>query len=298
MPELPEVETVVRDLRPRLVGRRMGSVICGPKPLRRRWQRAWGRQLPGRRVVSAARRGKWILLGLDDGAVLAFHLGMTGRLQVQPRSTPLPRHTHLRIGLDNDHELRFRDIRRFGAAVRFAHADELEAFFRTARLGPEPFDLTAADWRQRLARTRRCVKAVLLDQRMVAGVGNIYADEALFEARLHPACRARDVSAAAAERLRRAVVTVLRRAIDRRGSSIRDYVGGLGQPGAYQDEFRVYGRVGQPCLRCRAPIARIRLAGRSTHFCPRCQPAGHPGEVPTHHRPMARRRGVKSATVG
>jgi formamidopyrimidine-DNA glycosylase len=178
---------------------------------------------------------------------------------------------HLVLVLHDGRELRFRDVRRFGSAALFPDSEALERFFAKAGLGPEPFTVDPAYWRQRLGATRRCLKAVLLDQRVVAGVGNIYADESLFEAQLHPARRACEVSSREARRLGQAVAVVLARAIDCRGSSIRDYVGGSGQKGRYQDEFRVYGRPGAPCPRCRRPIERIRLAGRSTHYCPRCQ---------------------------
>jgi formamidopyrimidine-DNA glycosylase len=197
---------------------------------------------------------------------------MTGQLTVRPRTEPTPPHTHLVINLDRGvGQLRFRDIRRFGSATVFATREELEAFFRSTGLGPEPFDLERTYWRTRLAATNRSLKAVLLDQRVVAGVGNIYADESLFEARLHPARIAREVRSAQAECLRLAVVTVLTRAIDKRGSSIRNYVGGSGLRGGYQNEFRVYKRTGNPCVRCGRAIECIRLAGRSTHYCPRCQ---------------------------
>ncbi len=272
MPELPEVETVVRDLRPLLVGRRLASVRAGEKSLRRRWSAAWEARLGGRRVREVGRRGKWILLVLDQGLYLVIHLGMTGQLTVVPAGAPLAPHTHLVFDLAGGKEqLRFRDVRRFGSATVFEDQLGLEQFFRDARLGPEPFDLDPAYWRDSLAKTSRCLKAVLLDQRVVAGVGNIYADESLFEARLHPARPGRSLGGAEAARLRKAIATVLNRAIHRRGSSIRNYVGGSGLKGAYQEEFRVYGRTGRPCPRCRTPIERVRLAGRSTHFCPRCQ---------------------------
>jgi formamidopyrimidine-DNA glycosylase len=183
-------------------------------------------------------------------------------------------HTHLVFELNGGRkQLRFRDVRRFGSASLFLDTDAAEQFFAASRLGPEPFDLPPGYWRDALVRTERALKAVLLDQRVVAGVGNIYADEALFQARLHPARLACGLTAVEANRLRRSIVRVLNRAITQRGSSIRDYVGGNGERGAYQNEFRVYGRAGEPCPRCRTPIERMRLAGRSTHFCPRCQPA-------------------------
>jgi formamidopyrimidine-DNA glycosylase len=274
VPELPEVETVVRDLRPRLVGRTFTALTVSRRPLRRRWSAAWGPLLVGRRVEAVDRRGKWILLTLDGGAHLVVHLGMTGQLTVAPGDQPPPAHTHLRAALDGGGELRFRDVRRFGSATYFPNTEGIEGFFREAGLGPEPFGLAPAYWRQRLAATGRCLKAVLLDQRVVAGVGNIYADEALFRARLHPARLARDLTSAEVARLRRAVVAVLNRGIQCRGSSVRDYVDGAGCRGGYQEEFLVYQRTGEPCRRCRGPIARLRLAGRATHFCPRCQTTG------------------------
>lgn len=273
MPELPEVETVVRDIRPGLVGRRIASVTLSGKKMRRRWDRSWSRELVGRQVRAVRRRGKWILIDLDDGSCLVMHLGMSGQLKVMPAAAAVESHTHLVLGLKpGGTDLRFRDVRRFGSAVLFRDGDAVEQAFRKAKLGPEPFHLDPKYWTGRLATTDRCLKAVLLDQQVVAGVGNIYADEALFEARLHPGRIASRLDATGASRLRKAIATVLTRAIDRRGSTISDFYYGSGQSGGYQREFRVYGRTGEPCRRCREPIERIRLAGRSTHFCPRCQP--------------------------
>jgi formamidopyrimidine-DNA glycosylase len=272
VPELPEVETVVCDLRHRLVGRRLLRVHAGPKPLRRPWRPEWGKLLLERRVRGVSRRGKWILILLDGGVHLVCHLGMTGQLTVVPAKLPRPPHTHLVFDLDRGRsQLRFRDVRRFGSMTLFADAEAVELFFAGSGLGPEPFALDAASWHERLTATERCLKAVLLDQRVVAGVGNIYADEALFEARLHPTRLGSSLSAIETRRLLRAIVKVLRRAIERRGSSIRDYVGGNGERGGFQQEFKVYGRTGEACPRCRSPITRMVLAGRSTHHCPSCQ---------------------------
>lgn len=280
MPELPEVETIVRDLRSPLVGRRITAVWAGEKKLRRPYNPQWTPQLLGRRIEALFRRGKWIVLLLDKERHLAFHLGMTGQLTFVSGERPLSLHTHLVVGLGppNRHrfhgtvpQLRFRDIRRFGCVMFFPDETLLENFFKEAGLGPEPFDLNPGYWRKCLARTTRCLKAVLLDQRVLAGVGNIYSDEALFEARLHPRRMGRNIRSGEAGRLRRAILTVLNRAIEKKGSSIRDYVSGNGDQGKYQEEFRVYGRAGQPCPRCRRAIRRIRLAGRSTHYCPGCQ---------------------------
>jgi formamidopyrimidine-DNA glycosylase len=272
MPELPEVETVVRDLRPRLTGRYFRSITISDQPLRRKWDAAWSPRLVGRRVSAVDRRGKWIAARLDDGRFLCVHLGMTGQLTVVPAETPRPTHTHLVIDLDDGaDQLRFRDIRRFGCVVLVEDESALAKFFVDGKLGPEPFDLKREPWRQRLTATERCLKAALLDQHLVAGVGNIYADESLYEARLPPTQTGRATAPEEAERLRKAIVKVLRRAIECRGASIRNYVGGSGLRGGYQEEFRVYGQFGKPCPRCKTPISRIRLAGRSTHFCPKCQ---------------------------
>jgi formamidopyrimidine-DNA glycosylase len=272
VPELPEVETIVRDLRPQLVGRRLTLVQVSPHPLRKRWQPRWNKELRGRSIEAVRRRGKWIVLDLAEDRHLVIHLGMTGQLTVTPQELPRAPHTHLVFALDDGGEqLRFRDIRRFGSAMLFPDGHQVEGFFELSKLGPEPFELESDYWRRQLSATRRNLKAVLLDQTVVAGVGNIYADEALFEAKLHPALLGQALTAAQAGRLRRAIVTVLTRAIEKRGSSIRNYVGGSGLQGDYQREFRVYGQYEKPCPRCGRPIARTRLAGRATHFCPSCQ---------------------------
>jgi formamidopyrimidine-DNA glycosylase len=280
VPELPEVETVVREVRPHVVGRRVIRLYIGEKPLRRAWVADWTDHVAGRRIAAVRRRGKWILFDLDSG-LLVVHLGMTGRLTVGAPDRPDESHTHFVADLDDGGQLRFRDVRRFGSVSFYQDAGDFESEF-TGKLGPEPFDVTPAEFRRVLAGTARPLKAVMLDQRAVAGVGNIYADEALFEAKLPPGRLGRDMTAAEADRLRKAIVKVLTRAIDRRGSTIRDYVGGSGNKGSYQAEFRVYGRTGRPCPRCRTPIARTRLAGRSTHYCPNCQ-------RPAERRPVARR---------
>jgi formamidopyrimidine-DNA glycosylase len=272
MPELPEVETVVRTLRPQLVGKELASVQRGPHELRRPW-RASSEQLlkQPRRILDVLRRGKWIIATLEGELALLLHLGMTGRLQVVPAREPLEPHTHLRFGLRPDREeLRFQDVRRFGSA-ELLPAAELEDVLGPDRLGPEPFDLKPEQFRASLHGTARCLKAVLLDQTVVAGVGNIYADEALFEARLHPARAACKLRGEEADRLLTAIGQVLRRAIDLKGSTIRNFVYGVDGRGAFQDEFQAYGRTGLPCSRCETPIRCVRLAGRSTHYCPLCQ---------------------------
>jgi formamidopyrimidine-DNA glycosylase len=271
VPELPEVETVVRDLRPHLTGRRITSIESGRKALRKPWKKRWNAELLDQTIRAVSRRGKWIVCDLDAGRRLVFHLGMSGQLKVVGADSERESHTHLVFGLEGPRQLRFRDYRRFGSAALYDSPAALERFFARSHLGPEPFGLDAAYWRAQLTKTARSLKAVLLDQRVVAGVGNIYADETLFQARLHPKVAGRDLDPAAADRLRRAISTVLTRAIARRGSTIRNYVGGEGLEGSYQREFRVYGRTGGPCPRCATPIECLRVAGRATHFCPTCQ---------------------------
>jgi formamidopyrimidine-DNA glycosylase len=271
MPELPEVETVVRDLRPLLVGKRLAAIRTSRRQLRTKWSKSWEAKLTGCRVSAIRRRGKWILLDLDPAGLFVVHLGMTGQLTVLPRLAARENHVHLTIDLDDGAEqLRFRDIRRFGSAALYPDENAWNQS-RSDRLGPEPFDLPNPYFRSVLAKSTRSLKAILLDQSVVAGVGNIYADESLFTARLDPRRRGCEVSNPESTRLRKAIVAVLTRAIDYRGSTIRNYVGGSGLKGNFQYEFQVYGRTGKPCGRCREPIACIRLAGRSTHYCPRCQ---------------------------
>jgi len=271
MPELPEVETVVRDLRPMLVGKRFGALKVGKLTLRRQWREEWQRHLIGPTIRAVQRRGKWILIDLD-GPWLVVHLGMTGQFRVMPANEPTETHTHFVFSLSpGSEELRFRDVRRFGSISVFADQVNLDAFFAECGLGPEPFDLAKTYWREQLAKSRRCVKAVLLDQSVVAGVGNIYADESLFRAKLHPGRPACELTAREAESLRQAIVIVLNAAIRLRGSTIRDYIGGSGLRGGFQSEFQAYGRDGDPCSRCKTTMEVMRLAGRSTHYCPKCQ---------------------------
>lgn len=278
MPELPEVETVVRDLRPLLAGRTITGVWAGPAKLRRPWETAWAMQVVGATVAEVRRRGKWIVVPLaprpsPPGArgTILVHLGMTGQFTVCPAADPRPDHTHLTFDLDDGTQLRYRDARRFGSVEWFPPGTDVEQHL-DGKLGPEPFGLPARPFRAAVRASKRTLKAILLDQSVVAGVGNIYADESLHRAKLHPETRGADVSDAACDRLRKAIETVLTRAVESRGSTIRDYVGGSGLRGGFQTEFAVYGRGGAACPTCGAEIEVVRVAGRSSHFCPACQP--------------------------
>ena len=287
MPELPEVETVVRDLRPVLVDRQILAITVGPRPLRRPWQPEWESQLLGDRVTAIRRRAKWIIVDLGSDRRLLVHLGMTGQLTVAAAESPVLTHTHVIFDLDGDGEqLRFRDVRRFGSVELIADEANLQAFL-AERVGPEPESLDPEGFAQAVCGSERPLKAILLDQQVAAGVGNIYADEALHRAGLHPQRRGRTLMRSEADRLRNAIAEVIRHAIDNRGSTIRDYIGGSGLRGQFQHEFRVYGCTDQPCQHCGTPIAMVRVAGRASHFCPVCQPV----------QPRSRRKSRKSPST-
>ncbi len=277
MPELPEVETVVRGLRGALPGRTIVTVRLGKTdfiddPV------ALQELLPGSRIAAVERFGKYIRLELAPGSAAAYrngryhlvvHLGMTGRLIVVAANQPCLPHTHGFFALDDGRELRYTDPRRFGRILVVPDSG-IAAF--CGRLGEDPLQISLAALVARLAGRRAKIKALLLDQRVVCGVGNIYADESLWLARVHPARLAARLSADEVSRLRRAMRSVLRAAIRLRGSSISDFVDSEGNLGGYQGRHRVYHRHGSPCARCGSIIRRMLVAGRSSHFCPRCQP--------------------------
>jgi formamidopyrimidine-DNA glycosylase len=290
MPELPEVEVTRRRIEPWLVGRRIASVrttaasyffLTPPARLRR--------ALPGRSALRLERRGKYLVAALDDGSRLLLHLGMTGQLftagaasvrllsaaaraslapEEQPRFAP-DAHTHLRIAFaDEGPPVLFRDVRKFGKVQLLAPGEESE---RLRRLGTDALELTGAALFAATRGREVAIKSLLLDQAVVAGTGNIYADEALFLAGVRPRRPARRVTRAESEAIAGALRRVMLRSIETGGSSISDYVAPDGSDGAYQDERRVYARKGEPCAACGTPIRRLVLGQRSTHFCPRCQ---------------------------
>jgi formamidopyrimidine-DNA glycosylase len=278
MPELPEVETIVRGLRTVLPGHTIVSVRLGKTDFIED-PAALGELLPGRRIEAVERMGKFIRLALSPGPAaksperqmdLIVHLGMTGWLGVRWPDDPVAPHTHAFFELEDGRELRYTDIRRFGQ-MRLVAGDQFGAFGE--RLGKEPLEISAAEFNQRLAGRRARIKALLLDQSVFRGIGNIYADESLWQARIHPARLAANLKPAELERLRKAIRRVLLRAIEDRGSSISNFVDAEGQPGEYQQRHRAYDREGKPCFRCGTKIRRAIVAGRSSYFCPRCQPA-------------------------
>lgn len=273
MPELPEVETVVRGIRPAVTGRTITGVPRASQLMARSTVGPFAKKLLGRRIERLDRHGKWMFFRLSGEDTLVVHLGMTGHLAVIPRAEPLAPHTHLRLGLDGGaEELRFDDARRFGELFLCDPASWTSRF-GPDKLGPEALQITVSQWTRVLEKTSRRLKAILLDQRAVAGIGNIYADEILFEAGLSPLRLGRQVTAEEVTRLSQATRRVLRRAIRGNGSTIRDYVTAAGAPGEFQARLRVYGRGNQPCRVCgeRIELDRGVLTGRATCWCPTCQ---------------------------
>ncbi|GIK16120.1 MAG: formamidopyrimidine-DNA glycosylase [Planctomycetota bacterium] len=272
MPELPEVESIVRQLSSALTGRHVREVEMARRDIVRGGPHALEDVLPGREVRAVTRQAKRIQIELEGG-VLAFHLGMSGRLTLAAAAAPVEKHTHVRIRLDGgDEELRFRDPRRFGGIWFLENATTGQGRF-FGKIGPEPLELPLKDFRAILRRSRRQVKAALLDQSIIAGLGNIYADEALFDAGVHPLRRTDTLGDDEARRLLASIKKVLRRAIRCNGSTLSDYRRADGSEGDFQRFHRVYQKTGEPCPNCGAVIARLVAAGRSTHLCPRCQPA-------------------------
>lgn len=261
MPELPEVETVVRTLRPLLIGRRIVDAEFRQLRVLVGSPHETAEALAGRRIRSIERHGKFIAIHLDRG-FLVVHLGMTGKLLVNADPTKF---THAVFTLDRG-ILHYDDQRQFG---RIEYGDELPG--RVAALGPEPLEVSLADFTARVKARKSPIKAVLLNQAVVRGVGNIYADEALFRAGVHPKRIAAALNKDRIGRIYKAMREVLAEAIEKRGSSVSNYVDAEGRKGSFQQAHRVYQRTGEPCTKCKTKIKRIVVAQRGTHFCPKCQ---------------------------
>lgn len=261
MPELPEVETVVRSLAGRLPGRRIVSAEFASRFVTPGNRAALAKKVADQTIRSVQRYGKFIVMDLDNG-VLIVHLGMTGKLLLD---APRGAYSHGVFHLDRG-ELVYDDPRQFGRIEWSAELPE-----RVARLGPDPLAVSIEDFLRDLKRRRGAIKPLLLNQRFLRGIGNIYADEALHRAGIHPKAVAARLSRARALRLYEAITETLRLAIVHRGSSISDYVDSSGARGSFQMLHRVYGKEGQPCLECGSAIRRIVVAGRGTHYCPKCQ---------------------------
>jgi formamidopyrimidine-DNA glycosylase len=279
VPELPEVETVRTSLEPVLLGRTFERVAIDDPRLTRPFDpQAVARELEGERVASVERRGKYLVVRFESGRVLLVHLRMTGSFRHVPAGVPADGpHTRAVVRLDDGSDVTYRDVRRFGTWL-LVEPSELDTYL-AARLGEEPLarGFGPAALAARLANRRAPLKAALLDQRTLAGLGNIYVDEALWRARLHPLRPANSLDADEVRALHRGIRAALRMGIARQGATLRDYAQPDGSRGSMQHEFKVYGREGEPCDRCGTPIAKTRAGGRGTWYCPTCQPV-LPGE--------------------
>lgn len=277
MPELPEVETVARGLQLSIAGRRIVSVTLGKTDFIDNPE-AIERHLVGREIHAVERYGKFMLLRLRPSpdaatehhdAALLVHLGMTGMLAPAQLTQPYLKHTHVQFLLDDGRELRYVDPRRFGRMAYLAGetlAQELRRF------GADPLEVSRDEFVKRIRARKASIKALLLNQQVLRGVGNIYADESLWKAKIHPLQLGSKITPEQLKILYKALQAILHNAIVLRGSSISDFLDPEGRPGEYQQHHKVYARERKPCFRCRTPIRRILVAGRSSHFCPRCQP--------------------------
>ena len=275
MPELPEVETVARGLRAVLPGKRILEVRLGKTDFIDD-PAALERELPGRRISGVERYGKFLVLnfesanGADSRLSLLIHLGMTGQILACHPDARVAPHTHAFLALDDGSELRYTDIRRFGRIRVLTNGEREEVL---GPLGLDPLEASETEFQLRISARCARIKALLLDQHVLRGMGNIYTDESLWRARIHPKRLGAKLKAEELRRLYRKVREVLAEAIRLRGSSVSDYVDAEGRPGEFQLRHRVYQREGKNCFRCRTPIRRVIVAGRSSYFCPSCQPA-------------------------
>ena len=268
MPELPEVETTRRGISPHVLGRKVQKVVVRESRLRWPVPEQLEQALSGSRITSVNRRAKYLLVETDSG-ILMVHLGMYGSLRIMPAGTPPLFHDHIDVVLDDGNCLRYHDPRRFGSF----HWLDSPAHPLLDHLGPEPLStaFSGAYLYERSRRRQLSVKQFVMDGKVVVGVGNIYANEALFMAGIHPARAAGRVALKRYEALAETIKTVLRDAIEQGGTTLRDFVGGDGSPGYFAQQLRVYGRQGQPCRACNSALKEIRQSGRSTVFCPGCQ---------------------------
>jgi len=270
LPELPEVETTRRGLAPLVRGRRIATLTVYEPRLRWRVTRDMPAKVAGQRIVRLGRRAKYLLLALESGTLL-LHLGMSGNVRAVPADTPRVKHDHFDLVLDSGLALRFNDPRRFGSLL-YTNG-EPNGHPLLAGLAPEPFGSAFdADYLFRITRRRRvAIKQLLMNSRLVVGVGNIYASEALFRARIRPGRQARTLSRAESARLVRSVRAVLTQAIRAGGTTLRDYLGADGAPGYFRQRLYVYERRGKPCRRCGTPVRAMTQGQRSTYYCPSCQ---------------------------
>ena len=273
MPELPEVETVRRGLERLLVGKTIGQVRVRYAKMIGTGVDSFVHDLPSQTIERIGRRGKYLLFYLTGG-VLISHLRMEGKYLFYPDAVPERKHAHVFFEMTDGGTLVYEDVRKFGT-MELLNKDQLEFYFAARKLGPEPTDadFLLSPFAAALSRSKKLIKPYLLEQTLVVGLGNIYVDEALWRARLHPARPSASLKPAEVKRLREQIIEVLQLGIEKRGSTIRTYRNALGEDGTMQDFLQVYGKTGHPCARCGSPIEKIKLSGRGTHLCPRCQKA-------------------------
>ncbi len=268
MPELPEVQTVVDDLNRMIKGCTIRDILVITRTI---WRGGIPRKasLAGAAVKGLERKGKHIFMHLSNNHSIIFHLKMTGKLIVREQNDPIARHTHLIIKLDRG-ELRFNDVRRFGV-VHYVKTKQIAKLDYIAALGPDALEIPMDDLVKRIRTKKRKIKSVLLDQRFISGLGNIYSDEILFASRINPSRIASKISVGKLKNLHGNMTLILKAAAQSRGSSISDYVDGSGNVGGFQNYHKVYGKAGRPCPDCGSRIMKLVISGRSSHYCPRCQ---------------------------
>jgi len=271
VPELPEVETFARTLAPRIVGKRVASCRLFFRPLLKSGSPGLIRTVEGRRVAELGRRGKYLLLHFEGGLSFVFHLKMTGQFRFVPKGSAADKHSRLALRFHGPtRDVHFRDVRKFGCLYA-SPTEDIGSLPALAALGAEPLDVSFEEFRALIRGRKGRLKSLLLNQAFLAGIGNIYADEILFRSSLHPMRSAATLKPDDGRRLWQSIRAVLRAAIRSGGSSIRDYSDSDGRRGRFQRAHRVYGRQGEPCVRCGRPVERRVIGGRSSFFCPRCQ---------------------------
>ena len=275
MPELPEVEVICRGLQDHIIGKRITAIFCSGKKLSLPVESAlMHKELVGQRIIKLGRRAKYLLLTVENGAILIIHLGMTGNMGIFPEGSGLKKHDHACWTLDNGTELRFNDTRRFGAIQLLTSSSakmQLKTFF--AKTGPEPFSrsCSASYLQKRAAKRKVAVKCFIMDSHIIAGIGNIYANESLFRAGIHPSRPASTLGKNEWRRLLTIIRKTLKHAIECGGSTISDFVNASGGGGYFQMNFQIYGKAGEQCTQCQDTIQKTIIGGRASFFCPTCQ---------------------------
>ncbi len=270
MPELPEVETIVRGLKRTVLGKKMKAITIVPSRVLHNKLGYFKRNLIGLKIIDVKRRGKNIILQLSGGNLILIHLGMTGNLIYLKKPAPLKKHDHLNMEFSDKSQLRYNDPRKFGK-FKLVKSSRIENIGDLKSLGPEPLEITENDFIRLLQTRRGRIKSTLLNQKFIAGIGNIYADEVLFEAKIHPEEKPCNINSNRLKKLHQAIQEILKKAIKAGGSSIDNYLTVEGKQGFFQLQHKAYGKKGMPCPRCNTKIKRIVLNQRSSYFCPKCQ---------------------------